>query len=59
MVFSGGGNGHWVRTRTPEGAKAFLTEKRIEQERLAASRERSLELRRRIWSTIRSWVTRK
>lgn len=28
-----GMNGQWVRTRTPEGAKAFLDEQRMEHER--------------------------
>lgn len=28
-----GSNGHWVRTRTEEGAKAFMAEQRAESER--------------------------
>ena len=58
MAFSGGGNGQWVRTRNPESAKAFLVEKRMEQERLVARRERSRELRHRVWQAARRWFSR-
>jgi hypothetical protein len=46
-VVSGlGQNGHWVRTRTPEGAKAFLQEKQMEAERHQAAAARSRARRR-------------
>jgi hypothetical protein len=40
---SGWTNGHWVRTRTDEGAKAFADEQRLEKERheRAAARSRA------------------
>jgi hypothetical protein len=59
MAFTGGGNGQWVRTRNPESAKAFLAEKRMEEERRVARRERSRELQRRIWHAVRRWFRRK
>ena len=37
-----GMNGHWVSTRTPEGAKAFMDGQRLDQER----RDRADELAR-------------
>lgn len=33
MIPNGGQNGQWVRTRTEDDAKAFIQEKRAEQER--------------------------
>lgn len=33
MVFNPGQNGQWVRTRTDADTKAFIEEKRAEQER--------------------------
>ena len=48
-----GGNGQWVRARSPEGAKAFLEEKRLEADRLQTHRDREVEFIGRMWGGIR------
>ena len=58
MTMSGGSSGQWVRTRTPEGARAFMKEKEIES-RLRYERElRSQERMRAAWRWLRSLWSR-
>lgn len=54
MIGGTGGNGHWVRTRSPEGAKAFLQERAMEAERREAAAARSRERRRAAMGWIRA-----
>lgn len=48
----GGGNGQWVRTRTEEGAKAFLAERQLAADHARTRRE----LLDRAWDRLRTWT---
>jgi hypothetical protein len=49
-----GMNGHWIRTRDPEGAKAFLDEQRMDRERREQAAARSRARRADAFAWLRS-----
>lgn len=55
MVAAGGGsNGHWVRTRHPEGLKSFMAEQQMDADRRHAARLRSRARRRAVLRWVRA-----
>lgn len=49
------GNGHWASSRTTDGAKAVVSEHRMDRDRRQADRERERFFWRHLWTRVRGW----